>query len=355
VCHRRCSAGAMAVDTMHRTLGLDIGGANLKAAGAPGRSASIAFPVWREPRGLADALARLLDRFPESTRIAATMTAELCDCFPTKRAGVLAVLSALTDAASRDARRQSVHVWLTSNRFATPDQARCEPMLAAASNWSATARLAARWCSGRTGVLIDIGSTTTDLIPLVDGAAATVGFDDTSRLAAGELVYTGVGRTPVCAVVHRLPGKGAQVRVAAELFATTLDAHLLLGSIPEDPLDHGTADGRPATIAFARARLARMVCADVETMRDDDMLAIARAIADAQRSDIEAALATVIERLPQPPTTVIVCGAGEFLARQVAPPGATVVAMSDRLGAELSKVAPAYAVAVLLDESEGAL
>ena len=58
-------------------------------------------------------------------------------------------------------------------------------------------------------------------------------------------------------------------RVAAELFATTLDVYLTLGLIREDATDCDTANGRPATRAFARARLARMLGGDAETVSEE--------------------------------------------------------------------------------------
>ena len=88
------------------------------------------------------------------------------------------------------------------------------------------------------------------------------GCNDTDRLLAGELVYTGVGRTPICAITDWLPWRDARCPVAAEVFATAADAYVILGDLPEQPTDTSTADGRPLTKEFARERLARMICAD---------------------------------------------------------------------------------------------
>src|SRR6202030_2937868 len=105
------------------------------------------------------------------------------------------------------------------------------------------------------GLLIDVGSTTTDVIPLSGGRAVPRGVTDAARLQTSELVYTGARRTPVCALVHE--------GVAAELFATTLDVYLTLGAFAEDS-STDTADGRPATRPRAHARLARMRGGDAE-------------------------------------------------------------------------------------------
>ena len=99
--------------------------------------------------------------------------------------------------------------------------------------------------------MIDIGSTTTDIIPIVEGSPRTLGLTDVARLQSGELVYTGVRRTPLCAFPASPVWKGQQTPLAAELFATTLDVYLLLGDIPEVGEDCHTANGQPATRAAA--------------------------------------------------------------------------------------------------------
>src|SRR5947209_4384058 len=73
----------------------------------------------------------------------------------------------------------------------------------ASANWRASAEAAALHV--RDAILLDIGSTTTDLIPIVAGAVAAVGADDAGRLAAGELVYTGLTRSFVMAMAARAP------------------------------------------------------------------------------------------------------------------------------------------------------
>ena len=51
-------------------------------------------------------------------------------------------------------------------------------------------------------LLVDMGSTTTDLIPLHDGAVTAKGYTDTQRLASDELLYIGVRRITRAALNH---------------------------------------------------------------------------------------------------------------------------------------------------------
>jgi probable H4MPT-linked C1 transfer pathway protein len=334
-------------------LGLDIGGANLKAADASGFATARPFAIWRAPEKLTSELQSLLANAPPHRRLAVTMTAELADCFETKAAGVRAIVDAVVAAADG----RVVSVYATTGEFLAPHEAQNRPLEVAASNWHALAAFAARFCRS-SGLVIDIGSTTSDLIPIVVGRPQAIGMTDPDRLLSGELVYAGVERTPVAAILTHLPWRGVTCPVAAELFATSLDAYLVLGEIPEEPDNHDTADGRPRTHSEAHARLARMVCADATMFSPTDALTAAGAIRAAQAAQLADALARVAARFSTPPESIILSGHGEFLARRLVeefpwsggPP--RVVSLNKELGPALNRCAPAYAIAVLAEERQ---
>lgn len=372
-------------------LGLDIGGANLKASDGKGFIVSRPFPLWKHPERLAETLAALLAEAPPADALAVAMTGELADCFTTKSEGVAAILAAVDQAAPR----RRVRVYLTDGRWASPQEALVQPLLAAASNWHALARYAGRFVPAAASLLVDVGSTTTDIIPLLDGRPAAQGATDPQRLIEGELVYTGVLRSPLCAVVDRLPWRGGSCPVAQEFFATVRDAYLLLGELPESPEDRDTADGRPATAAAAHDRLARSICADRTLVSRTEAEQMAAAVFDAHSRLVAAAIQQVASRLTSPPNTIILSGSGEFLARRALaqldwfpstrsralrnrPPRShalrgiarsdaprprnlsqasdlsnlpTVISLSDQLGSDASRAATAHALALLAAES----
>jgi (4-(4-[2-(gamma-L-glutamylamino)ethyl]phenoxymethyl)furan-2-yl)methanamine synthase len=335
-------------------LALDIGGANLKAADGKGWAQSVPFALWRDPNGLSDALAALIASGPAADRLAVTMTGELCDCFRTKTEGVHHIVASAERAAGRCAR--DVRVYLVDGRLVAPAEARDSPQLVSASNWHALARFACRFLTDGVGVLIDVGSTTTDVIPLVDGKVAASGRTDTERLLFGELIYRGVARTPICAVVKSLPLGGRECSVAAELFATTADAYMLLGEFSEDALANWTADGRPLTKANSLQRLARQVCADALDLSADDIVQMAKAVRDTQLAELNRGLQTVGDRLPERPTACIVSGSGEFLARAAASAvfhECRVISLAQEIGHGASHCAPAHALAALAGEMLG--
>lgn len=341
-------------------VGWDIGGANLKQATADGRAWSLPFPLWQEPQELADQLRRLLRLIDtEISAVAITMTGELADCFATKAEGVEYILKAAEQAAAG----RHLVVWSIPTGLVSLSEARKHPLSVAAANWHALATWAVRYapvlCRNApesAGLLIDMGSTTTDIIPLVQGRPASRGVTDPTRLQAGELLYTGIRRTPLCAILSEVVWRGQSTSVAAELFATTYDVYLLLGDLPENPADCHTANGQPATRAAAHDRLARMLCADRQELSLDEAVALAGQWARRQEAQIAACVQRVLRTLPHGCQAVILSGSGEFLARRALchiPELADVerVSLSSAVGPATAEAAAAAAVAVLFHEA----
>jgi hypothetical protein len=233
--------------------------------------------------------------------VALTMTAELSDAFRTKRDGVAFVLDAVEEVFG------DPRVLTSAGELISVDEARGRPWDVAAANWVATALAVAE--EHPDALLIDVGSTTADLIPIASGRIAASGRNDLERLLAGELVYTGVLRTNLAAIAPRVPVRGGWCPVASELFAISADAHLVLGDL--NTYDCPTPDGRPATLEFARERIARLVCADVEQLAATEVDAIAAYLHGEQVRRLEAAA----RRHDGP---VVAAGSGAFLAREVA-------------------------------------
>ena len=333
-------------------LGVDIGGANLKIADGRGFAASRPFALWRAPNDLAKQLRALIALGPRADRLAITMTGELADCFATKAEGVRTILQAVIDVGQGCVSR----VYLTDGRLVSAQTALGHTDLAAASNWHVLARYAGRFVPRGTGLLVDIGSTTTDLIPLVDQAPAVNKADDTTRLIHGQLVYTGVERSPVCAVAETAMYRQSRCPLVPEWFATMRDVYLTLGDLPEDSTDTNTADGRAATKEAARGRLAHAICSDSDAFDQHDAHTLAQSLASSQVQRIVTSMKQVTDKLSVAARTFVVCGQGEFLAHRAVQQfatGGTVISLAERLGPVVSRCAPAHALATIARESHG--
>jgi (4-(4-[2-(gamma-L-glutamylamino)ethyl]phenoxymethyl)furan-2-yl)methanamine synthase len=333
-----------------RVIGWDIGGANVKAALVTvdgGRTDALtvsrAFEIWKDRTALPGVLKSVAAELPAADATAVTMTAELSDVFRTKREGVTFVLDAVGAISEGP-----VAVFTTEGTFLSAAEAGRRPLEVAASNWMATALLVARHVPD--ALLVDIGSTTTDVVPIRAGRVLARGRTDPERLLAGELVYTGVVRTNVAAIVDRLPLWGGQCPVAAEYFAVSGDVHVLLGDLDPAAYAGSTPDGRAPDAARAAERLARVVCADIEMLDGTEIEAMARAVAEAQARQVADALDQVGAQFTAP-LGVIATGLGAFLAhRAAAARGLPCRDLSDVLGVDVGLAAPAVAVAWLLAE-----
>jgi probable H4MPT-linked C1 transfer pathway protein len=330
--------------------GWDVGGVNTKVAHVErGQIASVCGRPFELQRA-ADRLVALLRELASEAGCpagsadvlhAVTMTAELSQMFRTKREGVAFVLDAIETAFPAS----PIRVFAVDGRFLAPADARVEPLAVAAANWSATAHLVA--LDHPDSLLIDVGTTTTDIIPIVGGRVVARGQTDPGRLASGELVYTGALRTPAEAIASEIPLRGETVGVAAEGFALAGDAHLWRGDLAAADYTVATPDGRPATKEFAGERLARVICADREMLDEAAISLIAEALTSAQVQRIAAAIRGVIGRHPTLDVAVTT-GLGAFLAAAAArAAGLKVVPLAAELGEAAARFAPAAAVALL--------
>lgn len=309
-------------------IGLDIGGANIKLSRLEGQF-SYPFELWKHPERLTEFLREIV---PSCTavRAAVTMTGELADGYPTRQDGVLQIVDSVENAFAFAAYYQ------TSGRFVDADAAKEGWLLTAAANWHGTARWFARHLPSESGFIIDIGSTTTDVVPVQNGRPVGAANTDLERLAAGELVYTGIRRSPVCGIVRDVKLNGRVIPVANEFFATIEDVYVTLGELGERE-SKDTADGRDQCKANAAQRIARMVCTDVAEVGLNAIVEIAQQVRGAHRELVVAGIRQVVSGHHQLKTEFLVCGEGEFLAADLlAELGMTQVQRLSELSTELT-------------------
>jgi probable H4MPT-linked C1 transfer pathway protein len=297
--------------------GWDLGGANIKLALARGtevrRVAQFPCPVRQSPGKFDAAVAAAFAIVPAPALHAVTMTGELSDVFADRQEGVAYLVAMMRKATPG----QQLLIYGGRAGFLDVDAALALSLDVASANWHASATLAARACGD--GLLVDVGTTTTDLVPFRGSAPAYAGYSDGERLAEGELIYSGVARTPVMAVAPTAPFKERLQRIAAERFATMADVYRLTGDLPEDADPYATPDLTGKSVAESAARLARMLGRDASDGALADWVAVARHFAACQSAELEDSAGMLIERERLDATAPVVgAGCGRFLARHVA-------------------------------------
>lgn len=313
-------------------LGLDIGGANTKAASSDGLFAeSVYLPLWRNAP-LGDVLRRFAKLEPDA--VAVVMTGELADCYSAKLSGIIAIKSEVEAAF-----HCPVHFWGV-NGFEWKD-----PIELAAANWSASASLLCIDLGDC--IFVDMGSTTTDLIPIkLRPLAATT---DYRRLINGELVYMGRLRTSLGALLREADIQGNIVPLSSEFFAITADAYLALGEISKEEYTCDTPDGSEKSREAALKRLARTVCADLDEIGEEGAAAIAEQLRDLQYRVLMNAITR--QARVHGIARVAAAGIGEsIIARAARTLGMSCILLSEKYGRRISDIFPAYAVSRLLAE-----
>lgn len=338
-------------------LSFDIGGANTKAAlirtncGKPCivKVAVEYFPVWQEPQKLVSVLLKLKERLGASRvdGLGVTMTAELSDAYRTKREGVTQILGCVKQAFPNT----PILVLNTKATLVPLDVALLEPLEIAAANWAATGWLVAQHI--RNCVVVDIGSTSTSIIPIANGYVAARGETDLEKLICGELVYTGSLRTNVAAIVQLIPTRKGVAGVSSELFAFSADVHLILGNISENDYSCETADGRGKSVIESLARLARVICADSEMLSQQEIADLAKYVYERQVRQVADGLAKVYSKLKaeiSEKIPVVVTGLGkDFLAKKAAEgiKADAIIDLSSFLPVEAVLATPAYGLALM--------
>ena len=354
-------------------IGWDIGGAHVKACLLhDGRVVEVvqwACPLWQGIEHLERVLDLARTRWPQLGRAvhAVTMTGEMTDLFEHREDGVLRIAATLTNTLAPIA-PAALHFFAGEARWCRAAEVGAHWAQIASANWLATASHAAR-CIAE-GVLIDIGSTTTDLIAFRDGRVLGSSRSDAQRLATGELVYHGVARTPLCALGPRIAWQGAELNVMNEFFATTADVYRLTGELDPAHDLHPSADNAPKDLQSTRRRLARMIGLDEREATPADWLAFSHAWRDKQVDELARQLRRVAAAHSLSTTAVALgAGCGDFLvADVVARAGATLACL--HYGRDVARIAadalpspdaaarwaqvcaPAVAVAALFDSEQ---
>jgi len=339
-------------------VGWDIGGAHLKAArcedGRIVATAQVAAP-------LRFGLERLGQAFTDAKALVGsancqiiTMTGELADTFSSRVEGV----ARLADTAIRELTPSTVMIYAGRAGFITPENVENHVTDIASANWFASASLLSKKIGS--SLFMDTGSTTTDIVPIVNSTVAAHGYTDAERLAKGELVYTGLVRSFLMATAEQVPFAGSWSTLIRENFSTMADVHRILGSLPDGADQMASADGRAKTVAASQARLARIVGRDSNDADSSAWFALAQYFAEAQIRAITDGGMLVLSRGELPVSApIVVAGIGANLLREVARRLSrecidfdSLIDVSPDARSTVSAVAPAAAVAILGSRAE---
>ena len=334
-------------------LGIDIGGANTKAATSDGSFVRLIYaPLWRNKTIIYDILSDVKRELEGEGigEVGAVMTGELCGCFNTKREGVLYIKRAVS-TMFENAKFFDSYCTFKNNSYVDKD-----PLSFAATNWLASAKFISE--EYKNAIFVDIGSTTTDVIPIVEGKVKAK-RTDLERLKYGELIYSGVLRTGIPHLLKRVKIMGEEYGTSSELFAISADAYLVLGCITNDDYrcekpcnyfvnEEVKKENEDKNRISAMQRLARVLCSDLEEIGEEGAVGIAEQVKEAQVGELIDSMKRIKEMHGL--KKVVSAGIGDFIVEEAADSlNMNFLSLSSIYGKGLSAVFPAYAVAKLLE------
>ena len=301
-------------------LGWDIGGAHLKVAycdnsGQITQVIQLPCALWQGIHELRTAMQQALTLLNcRHAQHAITMTGELVDAFENREQGVTEILNCVADTLPEAV----LHIFAGQRGWLKPQQAKQEWRHVASMNWQASALFVATQCSQ--GLFLDIGSTTCDIIPFINGQIQPHGLDDHNRQKSGELVYTGAIRTPLFAISHHAPLNGEIVPLTAEWFASSGDVWCILGQVSATEIQDSSADGQPWQNRHCQQRLARMLATDADEATDAQWRIVADWFAEQQLQQITQACLQVLSRHSaiNKGAPLIGAGVGRFIIKAIA-------------------------------------
>ena len=333
--------------------GFDIGGANTDLAVIDFEDGEIKnmevdfayLPMWSNNDDLSHVLVELIENIcpvSEIDAVGISMTAELVDAYDTKKDGVLDIVKKCEETFTCPIAYVGVDGMISKSEIEK------DPLKAAAANWIATAQIATLISDNC--IFIDTGSTTTDIIPIKEGSECAIGKSDFDMSATGELVYTGTLRTNLASFLDKIELNGKEYRIASELFAQTADVYMVLDLITEDDYICDTFDGEGKSKIDCARRIARVVCADLEMLSMDDIVAMSEVIHQKQIAQIADGLKQVVET--QGLDLIVTTGLGKDILDRPAAEllGLKVKSMGDILSDDECTVAPAVGTAVMMEK-----
>jgi len=300
-----------------KVLGIDIGGANLKAVLMDNnkriiKTIHLYTPLWKNLDIITSSLKKIKNDCGETKYQFVTMTGELSDIFKNRKEGV----HKLTTLLARVFTRTKLKILLDNMKFTSSTKLEKNFLSVASTNWLATSTFVSKRINS--GIFLDFGSTTTDIIPIKNSKVATLGKTDHERLLHNELLYTGFTRTPLMSLSQKIVFRNRKIPLMAESFANTGDIYRILNLLPKQLDIQETEDKKEKTFGASCRRLARMIGLDKENANVDEWKILATNFYEIQERLIYKSCLKAIKSFnPKTKIDIVTAGSGAKILEKI--------------------------------------
>ena len=198
-----------------------------------------------------------------------TITAESCDNFSDRKNGILSILKNCNSFILGHKL-----FYTNQDRYIDFDSAKNNPEILYSTNWILTSKFVNK--SDNIHLIIDIGSTTTDLI--YKNIDVEENINDHLRLINNTLLYAGVIRTPISMLLNKVSYFSKSIPLVNEVFSTTGDVFNLTNDINFEKLDYLGADNLEYSKENSFKRLARSIGLDYQKEMQSEIIKISHMI-----------------------------------------------------------------------------
>jgi probable H4MPT-linked C1 transfer pathway protein len=291
-----------------KIIGWDIGGAHIKAAKIDfkkktSKTKQLYSPIWKNVNYLKKSIKLIKKKLGKTNYHAITMTAELSDIFPDRKNGVKHIIN----LSSKILGEKNIFFYSKKN-FLKKKLAIKKPFELNSMNWHATASFVSNFFPNC--ILVDIGSTTSDIIPIKNKEIISKDVSDYQRLKSNELIYLGVLRTPIQAVERKK-------NLINENFANLSDVYRVLNKIPSTFDLLPTLDRKTKNKHDSARRIARIFGKDYKKNHFLKWKKIAYQIEGEHLKILKSVIKKIEKKNFLKKVPIIGAGIGEFLVKKI--------------------------------------
>ena len=238
-------------------IGWDIGGAHIKYCVESEESDVIWYDIidfdfWKDYDKLSELIVNICKKYHKkgfSLVNYFTMSAEMCDCFDNRRAGVKYILNQIQKI------KYSSYIFSKDGLIKLDSKHKVPQDGVGSYNWYASALYLSRLMDN--AILIDFGSTTCDFSIIKNGKIQNRRTSDIDGMYTKELLYTGCSRTPIYAHISEIRYRNRIYRIIPENFSSMSDISIILGNLNKRDIYSKSSDGSSHSLSQSYKRISR--------------------------------------------------------------------------------------------------
>ena len=337
-------------------LGIDIGGAHIKIVclNIKKEVCYVGYkqcPLWKGIENLKREIKFINSLITnKNNKCCITMTGELCDIFKNRRSGAKEIIKVCKLINCRKFYYTKLDEMFTS-------RPKFDEIIS--MNWHSIGKLSEK--KVKNAILIDFGSTTTDLICIKNGQMKYESSDDFGRINNSELLYTGFMRTPLFAITPYINYIKKRIKLIPENFSNTSDIYRIKKEIKKNFDIDNTLDNRSKTLESSMQRVSRSLGFDFKKEDQRLIKKISEEISNIQLKEIAKKIFEMMKTYGlKKNTSIIISGIGQdVLINFLKSRKKTVLSLANFIkgrNRKLNKIAtyhaPALSIAILLADSK---